>query len=166
LVEENDMMDRVAIAAAMIALLGSAGIAFAQSSASKVVLITAKEAELPAAGAAAGAPGLTFRAGVTRAPKVTLVAPAASNATVKSPLHLQLKFESFGGAKIDPGSVKVTYMKDPPVDLTERLKVATQASGIDLDAAEVPAGMHDIRVDVKDADGRTGTATFTLKVAQ
>jgi hypothetical protein len=160
---EKDMTKRLALAATMIVLVGGLGAAFAQSSASKLVLITAKEASLPAAAAAVSTG--TFRAGITRAPKVTLVAPPASDIAITSPLHLQLKFESFGGSKIDPGSVKVTYLRDPAVDLTDRLKPETLASGIDVPAAEVPPGAHDIRVDVKDADGRTGTTIFTLKVA-
>jgi hypothetical protein len=46
------------------------------------------------------------------------------------------------------------------------LKTATQAGGIDVGAADVPPGVHNIRVDLKDSDGRAGTANFTLKVAQ
>jgi hypothetical protein len=82
---------------------------------------------------------------------------------VRSPLHLQLKFQTFGGAKIDPASVKITYLKSPAVDLTSR--VGPVADGIDLAAAEVPPGVHHIRVNVKDSDGRAGSASFALKVA-
>jgi hypothetical protein len=93
------------------------------------------------------------------------VVARAADADVKSPVHLKLKFESFGGAKIDLSSVKVTYLKKPAVDLTERLASVTQAGGIDV-AAEMPAGVHHIRVDLKDSEGRAGTANFALKVAQ
>jgi hypothetical protein len=137
------------------------GAAFAQSSPSRLVLITEQEAKLPPATAT----DLTFRAGITRGPKVLLVSPAA-DASVPAPLHLQFRFESYGGAKIDPASVKVTYLKTPSVDLTDRLKAATQAGGIDVAAADIPAGIHNIRVDVRDSDGRAGTANFILKVAQ
>jgi hypothetical protein len=80
-------------------------------------------------------------------------------------MHLQLKFESFGGAKIDTDSVKVTYMKSPSVDLTPRLKPFVKPDGIDMPDAELPPGDHVIRVDVKDSEGRTATTSFTLKVA-
>jgi hypothetical protein len=30
----------------------------------------------------------------------------------------------------------------------------------------MPAGVHHIRVDLKDSEGRAGTANFALKVAQ
>jgi len=46
--------------------------AFAQSGSGKVVFITEKEAVLPAA----SSPDMTFRAGITRGPKVVVVLPA------------------------------------------------------------------------------------------
>lgn len=148
-----------AVVAALITL-GLASPAWAQSPSAKVVLITEAEASLPSLPDTA----LTMRAGVTRGPKIMLISPTA-NASLKSPFHLQLKFETFGGAKIDPESVKVTYLKNPSVDLTTRVAPLTQGNGIDVAAAEVPPGTHHIRVNVKDSDGRAGSANFALKVA-
>ena len=82
-----------------------------------------------------------------------------------SPLRLQLKFESFGGAKINTDSVKVIYLRSPNVDLTPRVKPFIQADGIDMPETELPPGEYTVRVDVKDSDGRPGTASFTLKVS-
>jgi hypothetical protein len=84
----------------------------------------------------------------------------------KSPLKLQVKFQSYGGADIDPASIKVTYLKNPAVDLTPRVKPFAQAADIDMPNAELPPGNHDIRIDVKDSAGRAGFAIFTIKVAQ
>jgi hypothetical protein len=154
-------MTSVALAIATLIAFGLAGPAFAQSNPVNLVLITEAEASLPALPAAS----MTMRAGVTRGPKVILVSPAG-DANVKSPLHLRLKFESFGGAKIDPASVMVTYLKNPSVDLTKRLAPAMQPDGIDFAAVEIPAGVHPIRVNLKDSEGRAGTASFALKVAQ
>lgn len=125
------------------------------------MLISKQEAALPAAAAT----GLTFR-GVTRGPKVEMVSPAASAGAVQSPVDLKMKFQSFGGATIDPNSVKVTYLKNPVVDLTPRVKKYIQSGGLDMSAAEMPEGDHPIRVDIKDSEGRAGTATFTLKVTK
>lgn len=122
------------------------------------VLISADEAKLPPP---KGAVGVATR-GITRGPKVAYV--GAADAT-KSPMRLQLKFESFGGAKIDTDSLKVTYVKTPAVDLTPRLKPFVKSDGIDMPDAELPAGDHLIRVDVKDSDGRVATTSFTLKIA-
>jgi hypothetical protein len=121
-------------------------------------LITEDEAKLPPPKGAIA----TDRRGILRGPKVEIVSP--SN-TVSSPLKLQLKFESFGGAKIDPDSVKVMFLRTPNVDLTSRVKPFIAADGINMQDAELPPGEYMVRVDIKDSDGRPGTASFILKVA-
>lgn len=140
-------------------LLGlvAAGLLF--SGASRAVqLITEEEAKLPPPKGAVAAD----RRGILRGPKVEFVSPGDS---VSSPMRLHLKFESFGGAKIDPDSVKVIFLRTPNVDLTPRVKPFVQADGINMQDAELPPGDYTVRVDVKDSDGRPGTAIFTLKVA-
>ena len=134
---------------------------FAQSVAGRIVLISSEEAALPGA----SVPDMTFRAGITRGPKVVLVLPTA-NDSAHSPVHVEFRFEAHGGAKIDPGSVKITYLKTPAVDLTERVKPFMGAGGIDIPVAEVPPGNHPIRVEVKDSEGRSGSASFTLRISQ
>jgi hypothetical protein len=152
-------MMRAAFAIAAFLALGTSGLAWAQSS--PLVLITGPEAVLPTL----PTESLITRAGVTRGPKIVMLSPSG-DANVQSPLRLRLKFETFGGAKIDLASVKVTYLKNPIVDLTKRLEAVTQADGIDVAAAEVPPGVHHIRVNVKDSEGRAGAASFALKIAQ
>ncbi len=136
--------------------------AFAQSGSGKVVFITEKEAVLPAA----SSPDMTFRAGITRGPKVVVVFPAGSDGNAQSPVHLEFRFEAHGGAKIDPASVKITYLKNPAVDLTERVRSFIGPGAIDVPAAEMPPGNHPIRVEVKDSEGRAGSAIFTLRISQ
>jgi hypothetical protein len=121
-------------------------------------LITAEEAKLPPPKGAIPAD----RRGILRGPKVEVVLPGGA---VHSPLRLQLKFESFGGATINPESVKVIYLRTPNVDLTPRLKPFIRADGIDMPEAELPPGEYTVRVDVKDSDGRPGTVSFTLTVS-
>ncbi len=121
-------------------------------------LITEDEAKLPPPKGAIAAD----RRGILRGPKVEVVSPTGA---AHSPLRLQLKFESFGGATINPDSVKVIYLRSPNVDLTPRVKPFIQASGIDMPQAEFPPGEHMVRVDVKDSAGRPGTASFTLTVS-
>jgi len=122
------------------------------------VLITADEAKLPPPRGAIAAD----RRGITRGPKVEFVAVAEP---IHSPMHLRLKFESFGGAKIDPDSLKVTYLRAQNVDLTPRVKSFVGPTGIDMPDVELPEGEHMVRVDIKDTDGRVGTTSFVLKVA-
>lgn len=139
-----------------------AGPALAQST-GHVVLITETEAGLPSA---AALPDMAFRAGVTRGPKVVVVVPTTNDVGGHSPVHVEVRFEAHGGAKIDPRSIKITYLKNPVVDLTERVKPFIGAGGLDVPAAEVPPGSHPIRVEVRDSDGRSGSASFTLKISQ
>jgi hypothetical protein len=121
------------------------------------VLITEEEAKLPPPKGAIAAD----RRGVTRGPKIQFLEDGQE---LHSPAHFQLKFETFGGAKIDPDSVKVTYLRTPNVDLTPRVKAFVQASGIDIPDVELPVGDHLLRVDIKDSDGRAGSTSFVLKV--
>ena len=122
------------------------------------VLITEEEAKLPPPRGAVAAD----RRGITRGPKIELI---ADKEPIHSPTHLQLKFESYGGAKIDPDSVRVTYLRTPNVDLTGRIKPFVQATGIDMLDVQLPVGDHMVRVDIKDSDGRFGSTSFVLKVA-
>lgn len=151
-------MKALSVIFALIAV-GLPGAGLAQSPPNPVVLITEDEARLPSL---PDVP-LTTRAGVTRGPKILLESSAAKSG-VKSPFQLRFKLATFGGAKIDPASVKVTYLKKPPVDLTDRFGKITQADGLELSAAEAPPGIHHIRVTVEDSDGRKSSASFALKI--
>ena len=125
-------------------------------------LISAREAALPDA---VGVDlKLGFR-GVTRGPRVLVVSPAPDAGVVRSPLNLLLKFETHGGAVIEPPSVKMTYLKTPLINLTQRIGDLIKAGGIEVHSAEVPPGAHYIRVEVKDDAGRLGSTTFVLMVA-
>jgi hypothetical protein len=122
------------------------------------ILITEEEAKLPPPKGAIAAD----RRGILRGPKVEFVSPGDK---AQSPIHLQLKFESYGGAKIDPDSVKFTYLRTPNVDLTPRIKAYVQPGGVDIPDVQLPQGEHMVRVDIKDSDGRPGTTSFVLKVS-
>ena len=41
---------------------------------------------------------------------------------MRSPAKLQLKFQTYGGAKVDLDAVQATYLRTPNVDLTPRIK--------------------------------------------
>jgi hypothetical protein len=120
------------------------------------ILITEDEAKLPPPKESSDK-----TRGITRGPRIEYL--SEGNAT-RAPIHFRVKFQSFGGAKIDIESLKVTYVKNPAVDLTARLKPFTQPTGIDMPNAALPAGDHILRVDLKDSDGRAATTSFTLKI--
>lgn len=138
----------------------AASAAWAQSD--RIVLITEAESTLesPPAG------DLTFRAGISRGPSITVISPKPSDTNLKSPIHLQLKFEGRGGAQVDADSLKLTYAKKQAVDLTARVKAFVKPAGVDLPSAEVPPGTHTIRAEIKDKDGRAGFTSFVIKVVK
>jgi hypothetical protein len=120
------------------------------------ILITEQEASLPN-----GRSGPISR-GITRGPSVELVQPAE---TAHSPVHFQIKFQTFGGTKIDLDSLHVSYLKSPEIDLVPRLTRFVQRSGIDIPDAELPPGEHTFRIEVSDTEGRTRSSVFVFKVA-
>jgi hypothetical protein len=121
------------------------------------ILITDEEAKSPPPRGAFA----NDQRGVTRGPKIQFVGDLNP---VHSPMHLRLKFESFGGAQIDPDSVTVTYLRTPNVDLTARIRSFVEMTGIDVPDAELPVGDFMLRVDIKDSDGRSGSTSFVLQV--
>jgi hypothetical protein len=134
-----------------------------------VVLITPTEASLPPPAAIqAVVPALppatpaSSRA-ITRGPRIEI--SDLEEGKLRSPLHFKLKFRAFNGAKVDPASLTVTYLRIQNVDLTSRIKPYVDIGGIDIPDAEVPPGEHGIRIDLKDTEGRQTTTSFSLSVA-
>lgn len=127
--------------------------------ASADVLITKAESDLPAAPGSAG-----NTRGLTRGPGIELVSPSPIQ-SVTSPMPLRIKFQPRNNVAIDPDSVKVTYLKANPVDLTSRIKRYVTQTGIDMAQAEVPPGTHLMRVDVTDQQGRSSSSVFKVTVA-
>ncbi len=138
---------RLAVAILWLSFAGSAA-------AQPIQLITDQEAKLPAA------PQATYR-GVTRGPGVKLVSPAS---VTEGAFPLKVTFEARGGSKIDPSSVQVTYLKNPSVDITSRVRSGIRPDGIDLAAVTAPGGDHPIRISVKDDEGRQGSLIINLSV--
>ena len=132
-------------------------ILLSSTSAWSVTLIKNDEAKL------APASGVMTTRGISRGPGIKLVSPAPG-AELKSPFDLKVVFEPRGGAKIDPTSVKVIYLKAQPVDLLPRLKGALSEQGIALSSAETPPGEHQIQITLQDSEGRTSNSIIQLNV--
>jgi hypothetical protein len=147
---------RVLAAALVIALaLGAA------QSASAFQLITTDEAKLPAA------PLVQIATrGLTRGPTVDQVSPPA-DATVPSggSLEFDITFAPHNGASIDPTKVRITYLKQPEIDLTQRLKPFITPQGIEARDVAVPPGAHMIRIEVTDSEGRSTSQIMKFQVA-
>ena len=124
------------------------------------VLITKDEAELPATPNIA----MTTR-GLTRGPGIEQLSPNPDRG-VPSPLSLRVKFQIRNNVEIDLASIKLTYLKARPIDLTERIKAYIKPDGIEMNGAEVPPGTHSLRLDLKDKQGRIAAAIIRLSVAR
>jgi hypothetical protein len=122
------------------------------------VLITKGEAELPATPSIA----MTTR-GLTRGPGIEQLSPHPDR-SVSSPFPLRIKFQTRNNVEIDLDSIKLTYLKATPIDLTGRIKVHVKPDGIEMNGAEVPPGTHSLRLDLKDKQGRVATAIIKLTV--
>lgn len=123
-------------------------------------LITENEAILPAA------QGSVVTRGITRGPGIRQISPDPAAENTKSPFSLKVVFEPRGGARIDPASVKVSYLKSPAVDLIERVRPGLTEKGIHLDNAEAPPGDHQIRLTVQDSEGRQASTVIQLRVVK
>jgi hypothetical protein len=134
----------------------------AANAASAFELITQKEAALPAAPVLR----LDLRGSPTRRPAVIVVSPPPASAQLSSPLDLRLQFRAFGGATIDPSTVVITYLKQPAIDLTQRLTPFITAQGINIPQAQVPPGKHQFWIELKDNEGRIGGGAFSFQVGQ
>jgi hypothetical protein len=149
-------MPKFAIAAIVCGLgLASLGLSVARAE----VLITVEEARLPAS---AGSSPITR--GITRGPGIDQELPAA-NRNVPSPMPFRVRFETRNGIPIDLSTVRLTYLKATPVDLTSRVRKYITPSGIEISQAIAPPGIHFVQVDLKDMQGRAGTAIIKLTVA-
>ena len=117
-----------------------------------LALISPTEAQLPDAKA------VTTRA-ITRGPGIKMVNPPEVNA---ASFALKIALEPRGGAKIDPHSLRLEYMKEPAVDLTPRVSAGIKPDHIDLPQVSVPKGVHHLRVSVKDSEGRATSTVLSL----
>lgn len=140
-------------AVAFSAILGQA------HAAEPLQLITREEAGLPtASGAAASTRNLTRGPGID-----TLSTP--DKGVDGKPFRLSVRFMSSNGVPVDPATVRVFYRRQPPVDITERIKPFITPAGIDAPSVVVPSGKHVIEIEAADKEGRIGRRQLMLTVA-
>lgn len=144
------MLSRIATSFLAILLSGAATAALADP------LITQDEAHRP------DDPAAQPTRGITRGPTVR-VETGAPHAGV--PFDFRIDVTPHGGATVDPADIHVIYMKVPAVDLTDRLKPYRTAEGIEMHAAEVPAGEHPLKVEVQDSAGHVTSTIVRFDVA-
>lgn len=99
---------------------------------------------------------------LTRGPGIDRLAPPAIG--INGAFRFAVKFKPRNGVPVDPASVRVTYKRQPSVDLTPRVKAFLTADGIDAPAVIVPPGRHVIEIEATDKEGRLGRGQVTLTV--
>ena len=101
---------------------------------------------------------------VTDAPVIEVLTPKLSGG-VSSPTPIELKFQAISPSKIKPESFKALY-GSLQIDITKKLlKVAKLSeSGLQVQAAELPKGRHQLLLIVEDSDGRTGRRSIEFEV--
>lgn len=121
-------------------------------------LITDEEARLPIQ------IGLKQARAISRGPAIRYEFPEPIQAL--HPFDFKIEFEPHGRAKIDPAKVRLTYLKNPGIDLTPRLRPYISDKGILFPKAEIPVGEHQIKIEIEDTNGRQTQAMLTLVAAK
>jgi hypothetical protein len=98
------------------------------------------------------------------APIIEVDQPDQSTA-IKAPVNIRLRFLPQGGAKIDLASFRATYGW-LGIDITSRIVEHAQitASGLSANSAQIPAGNHQVTLQIADNLHRVGSRTFAFTV--
>jgi hypothetical protein len=144
----------------------SAGEAAAQQGKLPFELFSAAEAqkEQKAAADHVEPPRMRSSAPPRPGPAIKVLAPSITSA-VAAPLRIELVFEPLPGSRIVPGSFRVLYgvLK---IDLTERLRrhATVTESGVVVEQAMVPDGVHRLFIQVADDKGNQAEHELRVRV--
>ncbi|WP_293800673.1 hypothetical protein [uncultured Bosea sp.] len=153
------MMKSVLIRHILPAVLAAAAMLTAAQAADPIPLITREEAGLPAP---PKAPASTRN--LTRGPGIDTL-PTPDKGVDGKPFRLSVRFLPANGVPIDPATVRVFYRRQPPIDITERIKPFITPAGIEAPSVVVPSGSHILEIEATDKEGRIGRRQLTLTVA-
>ena len=151
----------IRLMAAGVVLLALAG--HARAAGSEFWLITPEEAAMaPAPTDKMGRPLDIGREPPDTGPMIEVLKPV-SGAPVAVPLEVSVKFVP-RSAPVDLASLKVTVLKLFGIDITDRIRPFTTATGIQIPDAKLPSGEHTVRIAVADASGGISQKQVTLTV--
>jgi len=97
---------------------------------------------------------------ITRKPSIQFESPQLVDA---EGFPLKVSFVARGGAMIDMKSLRVEYLKEPPIDLTSRLVRHFRANSIEITQAQVPPGKHLLRFTIADSENRESVRVIELE---
>lgn len=119
----------------------------------QIQLITTDEASRPDA-------QITLTRAITRGPSIQLASPRDVEG---AGFHFKVMFEARGGATIDGKSLKIEYLKEPIIDMTQRFSSHLRDNRLEITQAKVPPGRHALRLTVKDSEGRQSSQLIQLQ---
>lgn len=125
----------------------------ASSALAQLQLVTEDEARLPEA-------KLPQTRAITRAPGIKLVSPPEVQGRS---FALDIRFEARGAVQLDPASLKVEYLKEPVIDVTQRVRGLLRADTLSAAQVRLPPGRHVFRVGIKDVEGRATSTVIELQ---
>lgn len=81
------------------------------------------------------------------------------------PFTLLVRIYPHDGTVPDLATLRIECLKQPVIDLTERLKPFMTHEGVKVDRTLLPTGLHQFRVSVNDVRGRLSEKDFTISVS-
>lgn len=109
------------------------------------------------------------RGGPFRGPKITIY---GSQSEMLSPIALTIELKAFGGASINPNSLRMFYQKKPKVNLLPRVRKFISVTPdsvvmqIEIENAEIPVGHHQILFEVEDTRGYFSEEPWTFSIVR
>jgi hypothetical protein len=97
---------------------------------------------------------------ITRGPSIQFLSPREVEA---AGFLFKVAIEAKGGATIDNKSLKVEYLKEPLIDVTQRFSSHFRENRLEIPQAKVPPGRHLLRLTVKDSEGRQGSQIIQIQ---
>ena len=101
---------------------------------------------------------------VEDAPVIEVLTPKLP-ASISSPTHIDLKFQAVAPSKVKPESFKALYGTFQ-IDITKKLLSVAKVTetGVKVQEATLPKGMHKILLTIEDTSGRVGNHTIEFEV--
>ena len=127
-----------------------------------VLLITEKEAAMEEA------PAETPLARVLETDRakgpLILVSSPKEGEIYRTPLVVDLRFETPQDSAVDLDSLKVSYRKLIAIDITDRIRPYATEKGIYIPEADIPKGHHKIQIRIADLKGNVSLKDLAFSV--
>ena len=126
-----------------------------------IILVTVQEMQASNDAPVQISPKSSF---VKDAPVIEVLTPKLP-ASISSPTHIDLKFQAVAPSKVKPESFKALYGTFQ-IDITKKLLSVAKVTetGVKVQEATLPKGMHKILLTIEDTSGRVGNRTIEFEV--